>query len=230
MPKEVRIRTMFTNKKERVRMTAQRNGHAFVGAVEEYDFELLDKGFPGLNYRALKESMEGLTNNTPRLTDLVLIGSVYSLAHTEGPEGPASIGFLPFNGLNPKDLQLIRLPVMDNIVEHFIKSALSSEMWLSANLYLRRSAGFEIRFIPDSGCVAVPNKGIHDGTWRVFLQDHNARIKEINEQTETVRRRTDTLVHTGITDVQLAMWMRIRDVLHNASPRIRISNSKDLVA
>lgn len=172
-------------------------------AVNE-DCAILARFFPGVDFEGLLQAMS-TDGAKPLTSDLVLVGAVLNM-----PADDLGVKSVPFSALNLETREVVKLPIMDQIVEWFENTGLGTDMWHNASDWCEREKGVRVHFTMNCRCPAVPRAAIEDGRWTAWKRRDNARHADIFGRSRVVRRDTDSLENLDMTAAALMMWRRIR--------------------
>jgi hypothetical protein len=187
-------------------MCVQQRGLAFERPAGPSDFEVLARHFPGFDFRGLYEAMS-VYGFRPLVVDLVMVAAVSGL-----PADEYGVRSLPFSGLEAGTGNIVKLPVMDGVVDWMENSALGSAMWDAANAYLACQRRF-VAFTMNCNCISVDAAAKADGRYGKYLTRFNASRAEVVGRTNVVWRDGDDISGTDITNEQLVMWQLVRAAL-----------------
>src|SRR5688572_17908099 len=104
----------------------------------EADYEILGNYFPGIDFKGLLTAMSK-DKARPLTSDLVLVGA---LIHSSTNE--FGIRSVPFSCIEELTQNIVKLPVMDQIVEWFENSALGTDMWQNASDWMESHYGARV--------------------------------------------------------------------------------------
>jgi hypothetical protein len=172
------------------------------------DCAVLEKHFSGIDFADLLAAMSE-DDARPLTTDLVLLGA---MMHTQ-PDAQG-MRYVPFSAIETAGSQnIIKLPVMDKVVEWFENTALGTDMWQNASDWCELKMGSRVHFAMNCGCGLVAVAAYRNGLWQSWKQNFNHSRAHLFGRTQVIRRTTDDLTGLDVTPAQLLMWRRMRACL-----------------
>lgn len=189
-------------------MCVQTSDQAWERPAQEEDCAILAEHFAGIDFADLLAAMSA-DGAQPLTTDLVLVGA---MMHTQPDDG--GMRYVPFSVLEPAPSRnIIKLPIMDKVVEWFENTALGADMWKNASDWCERQTGARVHFAMNCGCGLVATTGYNNGQWTSWKQRFNARRAHLFGRTTVLRRETNSLEGLDLSPAQFLMWTRIRHAL-----------------
>lgn len=185
----------------------------------ESDCGIFSRFFPGVDFKGLLAAMS-LDGAKPLTSDLALVGA---MMHTPADDG--GMRYVPFSAVNKKTRDIVKLPVMDQIVEWFENTALGTDMWKNASDWCERQNGTRVHFAMNCGCGLVATTAYTNGQWTNWKKRFNASHADLYGRTRVTQRGVDSIADLDMTQAQLKMWKRIRECLE-ALPAEKISEEK----
>ena len=185
------------------------------------DLPIIAKHF---NVEGLPQIFKAMSKNgfRPLTTDIVLVAAMLSTrADTLGMQ------YVPFSGLSKVTDAVVKLPVMDKIVEWFENTALGTDMWEAASDVIESIYGGRVHFAMNCGCGIVAQEATHDGRWQEWMQSFNKSRWNIYGKSRVIRQETNDLIICDITIPQLTMWRRIRAALE-ALPAVESTKQREM--
>ena len=146
----------------------------------------------------------------PLTTDLVLLAAMQ-----ETPADDLGMKYVPFSGLDSRTGEIVKLPVMDQVVEWCENTALGADMWKEASDYMEETHGTRIHFAMNCGCGLVATKNYKNGIWNSWLKRFNQSRHDVVGRTVVTKRETDSIVHTDIKPHELLIWKKMRIALES---------------
>lgn len=195
-------------------MCVQTKNLAWERPAEESDISILEQYFPGINFKGMLEAMS-IDGCVPLTTDLVLFAGILTVE-------PDDLGMrtVPFAGIDATDPQtVIKLTVMEHIVEWMENTALGSYMWRAASDWAEKEYGCKIEFSMNCACGTVLCESYVNGNWVEWVRRFNTSRKHAYGRTNIVWQ--DTIDGTDITHDQYQVWRKMRGTLE-ALPRSQI--------
>lgn len=188
-------------------MCVDTKGYSWERPAERSDIAILEKHFSGVDFQGLLEAMSK-DGAKPLTSDLVLVGA---MANTQ----PDDLGMreVPFCGVEHGTRTVVKLPVMDQIVEWLENSALGTDMWQNASEWAEKNHGARFHFAMNCGCGLVANAARESGKWQIWKERFNRSRAHLYGQTRVVRRNIDSIAGLSMTQAQLDMWFRMRECL-----------------
>ncbi len=184
------------------------------------DCAIIAKHFDGVDFEELLDVMSE-DGARPLTTDLVLVGA---MVHTQ----PDARGMrkIPFSAIETHMSQnIIKLPVMDKIVEWYENSALGTDIWNNASDWCEEKFGARIHFVMNCSCGMVSTKSYLNGEWTAWKRDFNTSRAHLYGRTTVVRRDANNLTGLDLSPAQLMMWQRMRACLE-ALPAEQLDTDK----
>ncbi len=189
-------------------MCVDTKNHDWERPARKSDCAILALHFSAVDFDGLLDAMSR-DDARPLTADLALVGGALSLAPDEH-----GMRFLPFSGMEDNgSTNIVKLPVMDQIVEWFENSALGTDMWKNASDFLEEQSELRVHFAMNCGCKVVPVSAYADGKCTAWKRHFNRSRSHLFGRTTVVRRETNSLAGLDITKAQLMMWHRIRKCL-----------------
>lgn len=187
--------------------------------AEETDIPILENYFPGINFKGMLKAMS-VDGCVPLTTDLVLFAGILSADMDE-----LGMRSVPFAGANPLMPQtVIKLYIMEDIVEWMENTALGSYMWQKASQWATEQYGCKVEFSMNCSCGSVCCESYENGAWPEWVRRFNASRRLMYGRTNIVWQTR--IEGTDITESQFQMWRRMRAALE-ALPAV--SNIPDLL-
>lgn len=171
------------------------------------DCAILAGHFPGIDFSGLLQAMSA-DGARPLTADLALIGA---MMHTAPDD--RGMRYVPFSGVEAGTQNVVKLPVMEQIVDWFENSALGTDMWANASDWCEGVNGTRVHFAMNCGCGLVAVSAYRNGLWQSWKERFNASRAHLFGRTRVVRRSTDEIAGLDITAAQMDMWRRIRTAL-----------------
>lgn len=172
------------------------------------DCAVMAEHFDGVDFGGLLDAMSK-DGAKPLTTDLALVGA---MMHT--PPDDRGMRYVPFTAVeNNGSRNVVKLPVMDQVVDWFENSALGTDMWKNASDFCEKKMGARVHFAMNCGCGLVAVTAYRNGQWTAWKERFNASRAHLFGRTTVVRRDTNSLAGIDITEAQLAIWQRIRNCL-----------------
>jgi hypothetical protein len=174
------------------------------------DCQVLARHFSEINFEDMHEVMSQ-DGAKPLTTDLVLLAA---MMHTPSDEG--GMRYVPFSAIeNVKSQAVVKLPVMDQIVEWYENTALGTDMWSNASDWCEEKMGARVHFAMNCGCGLVATSAYATGQWSLWKQRFNVARAHLFGRTTVIKRDTNSLVGLDMTAAQLMMWHRMRRCLED---------------
>jgi len=199
-------------------MCVDTKGYPWERPAVESDIPVIESHFPGVDFSGLLEAMSQ-DGAQPLTTDLVLAGAMLNSSQDD-----LGMKYVPFSGLEGSTRRMVKLPVMDQVVEWCENSALGTDMWQHASDWCEKSHNGRFHFAMNCGCGCVSREAYADGRWQAWKERFNRSRADVFGRTTVVRRDINSIEGTDITASQLHMWYRMRSCLEAlvaASPSIR---------
>ena len=194
-------------------MCVQKKGYDFEGPTQLSDIALLAQQYPDIDFQGLNDAMSKY-GFVPVAADLAMIATALTMqADQQG------IRYLPFAAIRHSDQAMVKLPVMEGIVGWLENTALGTDMWLSANSWLRQEHSAEVRFTMDCGCCIVPVAHLDNGVWQEWLVKFNQQRQAIYGRTDVVYLQHNSIEDNSMQAHQLSAWLKMRNVLFQMQPR-----------
>lgn len=131
-------------------MCVNTKGYDWERPAAQSDCSALESYFPGVAFEGLLEAMSK-DGARPLTTDLALVGAMMNT-----PADDLGMRYVPFSGImQDGGRNVVKLPVMDQIVEWFENSALGTDMWKNASDWCEKQNGTRIHFVMNCGCGLV---------------------------------------------------------------------------
>lgn len=188
-------------------MCVDTKGYDWERPAQETDAPILAEHFTGIDFVDLLRTMSQ-DGARPLTSDLALVGA---MMHT----APDDLGmrYVPFTGLRLGTVEVVKLPVMEQIVKWFENTALGTDMWAHASDWCEAHMGSRVHFAMNCGCGLVATSGYQTGQWAAWKARFNASRASVFGRTHVIYRNTDSLEGLDITPAQLNMWRKIRACL-----------------
>ncbi len=189
-------------------MCVDTKGYDWERPAAKSDCAILASHFPGVDFEGLLEAMSK-DSAVPLTTDLALVGAMMNTA-------PDDLGMrpIPFSAIqNDGSRIVVKLPVMDQVVEWFENSALGTDMWNNASDWCEQQNGTRVHFAMNCSCGLVEVSAYENGQWTAWKERFNKSRAHLFGRTKVVRRDTNSISGLDITNAQLMMWYRIRACL-----------------
>ncbi|BBO34182.1 hypothetical protein [Lacipirellula parvula] len=190
-------------------MCVDNKGYPWERPATEADAATIGEHFPNIDFAELLAVMSQ-DMAKPLTTDLVLIGAMLSSCSDD-----LGMCYVPFTGLEAGSKNMVKLPVMDQVVDWFENSALGTDMWHHASDWCEKRHGGRFHFCMNCGCGFVSLEAHQDSRWKSWQVRFNLSRASVFGATSVVRRDLNSILNTDITDAQLAMWHRIRTCLES---------------
>lgn len=171
------------------------------------DCAVLASHFPNVDFEGLLDVMSEDAAK-PLTTDLVLVGA---MMHT--PPDDKGMRYVPFTGIEKGTQNVVKLPVMDQIVDWFENTALGTDMWQNVSDWCEARGGMRVHFAMNCGCGLVAVSAYENGLWASWKERFNKTRAHLFGRTTVVQRPANTIEALDITEAQLTMWHRIRTAL-----------------
>lgn len=169
------------------------------------DCAILARHFEGIDFGGLLGAMSQ-DGAKPLTTDLALVGA---MMHT--PPDDCGMRYVPFTAVETNGSRnVVKLPVMDQIVDWFENTALGSDMWKNASDWCEKQMGARVHFAMNCGCGLVAVSAYKNGQWKAWKERFNASRAHLFGRTAVKTRETDSVEGLDVTAAQLMMWKRIR--------------------
>ncbi len=205
-------------------MCVDSKGHAWERPATYGDCAVLAEHFPNINFNGLLNAMSQ-DGAQPLTSDLALVGA---MMHTQPDD--RGMRYVPFTAIETNGSQnVIKLPVMDQIVDWFENSALGTDMWKNASDWCEKEMGARVHFAMNCGCGLVAVSAYRNGLWKLWKERFNASRAHLFGRTHVVVRKTNNIEGLDMTTAQLAIWQRIRQCLE-ALPAASANTSRKLAA
>ncbi len=185
----------------------------------EADCGILSKFFPNLDFKGLLKAMSK-DNAKPLTSDLVLVAAMMNT-----PEDDLGMRYVPFSAVHQKTREIVKLPVMDQIVDWYENSALGTDMWNNASDWCEKSTGSRVHFAMNCGCGLVATSSYKNGIWTAWKERFNASRADLFGRTRVVRSESDSIEGLDITKSQVEMWQRMKMALE-ALPAENVSENR----
>lgn len=187
-------------------MCVETKNQAWERPAIEADIPMLAKHFPGINFKGMLEAMS-VDGCVPLTVDLVLFAGILCAEKDE-----LGMRYVPFAGRDPRmPHSVVKLFVMDGIVDWMENTALGSYMWQVASHWSEREYGCKVEFSMNCGCGSVCCESYKNGAWPDWVRRFNKSRHLMYGRTNIVWQ--STIEGTDITKDQLLMWQRIRAAL-----------------
>jgi hypothetical protein len=189
-------------------MCVDTKGYAWERPAAKSDCAILASHFPGIDFEGLLEAMSK-DSFVPMTTDMVLFAATAGLEPDE-----FGVRSLPLTAI-PKDgsLAVVKLPVMDHIVEWFENSAMGYDMWQNVSDWSEKREETRVHFDCKCNQCIVPVETYDNGQWSQRKVQYNQSRAHLVGRAKIVRRETNSLEGLDMTPSQLMMWHRIRKCL-----------------
>lgn len=187
------------------------------------DLPILEGHFPGIDFKTLLEEMSRDAAR-PLTSDLVLMAA---MVETE----PDELGMkaVPFSAIDLKTREIVKLPVMDQLVDWFENSALGTDMWINASNWSESRYGARVHFAMNCNCGLVSNEAKNNGNWTRWKIKFNSERADLYGRTRVRVAETNSIDGLSITSAQLMIWYRMRRALESL-PRIVLNDCPVLSA
>lgn len=198
-------------------MCVETKNRAWERPAEETDIPILSKHFPFINFNGMLEAMS-VDGCVPLTTDLVLFAGILSAERDD-----LGMRYIPFAGRDPRAPQMVvKLSVMDGIVDWMENTALGSYMWQAGSQWAEQEYGCKVEFSMNCGCGSVCCESYENGAWPEWVRRFNESRRLMYGRTNIERR--SSIEGTDITKDQLLMWVRMRNALE-ALPEMNESSA-----
>jgi len=199
-------------------MCVDTKGHEWERPATQADCAVMSEHFSGVDFKGLLEAMSQ-DGAKPLTTDLALVGA---MMHT--PADDRGMRYVPFTAVETNGSKnVVKLPVMDQIVDWFENSALGSDMWKNASDFCEKQMGARVHFAMNCGCGLVAVTAYKNGLWKAWKERFNASRAHLFGRTTVVYRDTDSVEGLDITDAQLQIWQRVRNCLEALATEQKVS-------
>jgi len=189
------------------------------------DCAILSQYFEGIDFEEILDVMSA-DGARPLTTDLVLLAAMMQTRPDAG-----GMRYVPFTALETTQSQnVIKLPVMDGIVEWFENTALGTDMWQNVSDLCEAKIGARVHFAMNCGCGLVSVAAYKSGLWQMWKEQFNAARAHLFGRTVVVRRAADSLHGIDMTDAQLMMWTRMRAALQALPAQAQHHNDQRIAA
>lgn len=187
-------------------MCVETKNLAWERPATEMDIPILAKHFLGINFKGMLEAMQ-VDGCVPLTTDLVLFAGILSAERDD-----LGMRYVPFAGRDPRTPQtVVKLSIMDGIVEWMENTALGSYMWQAASRWAEKEYDCKVEFSMNCGCGSVCCESYENGAWPEWVRRFNESRRDMYGRTNVELR--STIEGTDITKEQLHMWHRMRTAL-----------------
>jgi hypothetical protein len=201
-------------------MCVDTKGHDWERPANKEDCAVLAGHFSGVDFGGLLDAMSA-DGARPLTTDLALVGA---MMHT--PPDDRGMRYVPFTCVETSGTRnVVKLPVMDQIVEWFENSALGTDMWKNASDWCEKQMGARVHFAMNCGCGLVAVTAYKNGLWKSWKERFNASRAHLFGRTTVIRRAADDVTGLDITPAQLAVWKRVRACLEALSSEERLKRA-----
>jgi hypothetical protein len=175
--------------------------------VTESDLKYFETEFPNVDFKKFMDAMSK-DGGVPLTTDMALIGGMLNTQ-------PDDLGmcYVPFTGFELGTQNVVKLPVMDQMVEWFENTALGTDMWNHASDVSENLYGGRFHFAMNCGCGFVANNTKKIGNWSKWQVRFNNSRRNLFGRTKIIHRTSNDVRGLDITKEQLAIWERMRRVL-----------------
>jgi len=188
-------------------MCVNTQNHAWERPATVQDCAVFARHFPGVDFVGILNAMSQ-DKAVPLTTDLALMGAMLATSADD-----LGMRYVPFCGAEKDSQNVVKLPVMEQIVDWFENTALGSDMWKNASDWSERTTGMRVHFAMNCGCGLVATTSYRNGQWTAWKERFNASRSHLFGRTTVVRRVSDTLEGLDITPAQLDIWRRVRAAL-----------------
>lgn len=186
-------------------MCVDTKGHHWERPATRSDCGVLSHYFQDVDFDGLLDAMSQ-DGARPLTTDLALVGA---MMHT--PPDDRGMRYVPFTAVETNGSRnVVKLPVMDQIVEWFENTALGSDMWKNASDWCEKKMGARVHFAMNCGCGLVAVSAYKNGQWKAWKERFNASRAHLFGRTVLNVREADSVEGLDMTSAQLMMWQRIR--------------------
>ena len=189
-------------------MCVQTKGYHWERPATEADCKIMSEHFSGVDFSGLLAAMSQ-DGAKPLTTDLALVGA---MMHT----APDDLGmrYVPFSAIETNNSQnVIKLPVMEQVLDWLENSALGTDMWQNASDWCEAQNGTRVHFAMNCGCGLVAVADEQNGTWTAWKKRFNDSRAHLFGRTNVVTAKTNDVTGLDMTEQQLAIWMRLRRCL-----------------
>jgi hypothetical protein len=176
--------------------------------AEESDIPYFERQFPGINFSGMLKAMS-VDGCVPLTSDLALFAGILSVE--EDDLGMRNIPFAGIDLQNPSTV--VKLNVMENIVEWMENTALGGYMWRAASDWAEQEYGCKVEFSMDCGCGSVCCESYDNGNWVRWVRRFNESRRHAYGRTNI--RWQEGIVGTDITLNQFHIWHRMKEVLES---------------
>lgn len=199
-------------------MCVDTKGYEWERPATQADCAVMSEHFTGVDFKGLLNAMSQ-DGAKPLTTDLALVGA---MMHT--PPDDRGMRYVPFTAVETNGSQnVVKLPVMDQIVEWFENSALGSDMWKNASDFCEKQMGARVHFAMNCGCGLVAVAAYKNGQWQAWKERFNASRAHLFGRTTVIHRKTDSILGLDITKAQLEIWQRLRACLEDLAQEQEVS-------
>jgi hypothetical protein len=192
-------------------MCVNTKNYAWERPARVEDCAIISEHFSNIDFQGLLTAMSQ-DNAYPLTSDLVLVGA---MMHT--PADDLGMRPVPFTCINLKTREVVKLPVMEQIVDWFENTALGSDMWQHASDWTEKKNGTRVHFAMNCSCGLVETAAYHDGRWQAWKVRFNQSRSDLYGRTRIGDWPTNSIEGLDITPQQFEMWQRIRNCLEALS-------------
>lgn len=187
-------------------MCVETKNQAWERPADEMDIPILEKHFPGINFKGMFEAMR-VDGCVPLTVDLTLFAGILSVEKDD-----LGMRFVPFAGSSSKNPRaVVKLSVMEGIVDWMENTALGSYMWRAGSEWAEQEYGCRVEFSMNCGCGSVCCESYENGFWPQWVRRFNESRRHMYGRTSIVWQ--STIEGTDITQDQFHTWKRMRTAL-----------------
>lgn len=199
-------------------MCVETKNRSWERPAEKVDLPVFEKYFPGINFKEMYAAMS-VDGCLPLTVDLALFAGILSVEKDE-----LGMRFLPFAGINSTNPRtVIKLSIMEGIVDWMENTALGSYMWRAGSLWSLQEYGCRVEFAMNCGCGSVCSESYENGKWSQWVRRFNESRRHTYGRTNVVWQ--SSIEGTDITQNQFHVWRRIRALL-TALPALNDDNEE----
>lgn len=130
------------------------------------------------------------------------------------PPDELGMCYVPFVGLNQRTREMVKLPVMEQVVDWCENSALGTDRGHASD-WCEDWYGGRFHFAMNCGCGKVSSDAKKLGNWQLWKQRFNQSRADVFGRTRIVKQDSNSIEGLDITPSQLLMWYRIRQTLES---------------
>lgn len=190
-------------------MCVNTKNYAWERPARKSDCSIISEYFPNIDFEDLLEVMSK-DNAFPLTSDLVLVGA---MMHT--PPDDMGMRPVPFTCINLKTREVVKLPIMEQIVDWFENTALGSDMWQHVSDWTEKKIGARVHFAMNCNCGLVDTSAYEDGRWYKWKVRFNQERADLYGRTRVGEWLTDQIQGLDITPQQFETWKQIRRCLES---------------